>query len=629
MLSRLIAWSLRNVVLVLLLTVGIIAAGIYALLKTPLDALPDLSDVQVIVYTEYSGQGPQVVEDQVTYPLTTAMLAVPRSKVVRGFSFFGASFVYVIFEDGTDIYWARSRVLEYLNTAAERLPQGVTPTLGPDATGVGWVYQYALTSDRHDLGELRAMQDWFVRYQLTKARGVAEVASVGGFVKQYQVTVDPHKLHAYGIDLETVMRAIRENNRDVGGRVVEMAEREYMVRGRGYLRGTDDLERIVLDVRGGHAGAAARRRAHRDRAGRAARHHGAERGGGGGRRHRDGALRRQCARRHPLPERAHCRDRLGSSGRCSAADSLRPLRADPPRDSNAAQDADRGEPHRRARLRPVSSARAQCTGGNRDAACRCADGLHRDARAGHELQHHEPRRHRDRDRRDGRRGDRDDRERAQAHRARRRQPLAAAVDDRRVPRGRACPVLQPADHHGVLPSRLRARGAGRTAVPPACLDQDLRDGGGGAAVGHPGARADAALHPRQDPAGAQQPGEPDADRTLSPGDPARAAPQGGHAGAGRGRARADRRAGEPHRERVHADAQRGHAAVHAGDAARPVGYQGRRAAPAAGPHHQELPGGGIGIRQGRARPHRHGSRADGDVRDGDQSRTREPSGAPA
>jgi Cu(I)/Ag(I) efflux system membrane protein CusA/SilA len=251
MLSRLIAWSLRNVVLVLLLTVGIIAAGIYALLKTPLDALPDLSDVQVIVYTEYGGQGPQVVEDQVTYPLTTAMLAVPRSKVVRGFSFFGASFVYVIFEDGTDIYWARSRVLEYLNTAAERLPQGVTPTLGPDATGVGWVYQYALTSDRHDLGELRAMQDWFVRYQLTKARGVAEVASVGGFVKQYQVTVDPHKLHAYGIDLETVMRAIRENNRDVGGRVVEMAEREYMVRGRGYLRGTDDLERIVLASEGG------------------------------------------------------------------------------------------------------------------------------------------------------------------------------------------------------------------------------------------------------------------------------------------------------------------------------------------------------------------------------------------
>ena len=251
MLTRLIDWSLRNVVLVLLLTAGTIGAGVYSLLKTPLDALPDLSDVQVILYTEYGGQGPQVVEDQVTYPLTTAMLAVPRSKVVRGFSFFGASFVYVIFEDGTDIYWARSRVLEYLNTVSQRLPAGVTPTLGPDATGVGWVYQYALTSDRHDLGELRAIQDWFVRYQLTKAHGVAEVASVGGFVKQYQVTADPHKLHAYGIDLETVMRAIRENNRDVGGRVVEMAEREYMVRGRGYLRGKEDIERIVLKSEGG------------------------------------------------------------------------------------------------------------------------------------------------------------------------------------------------------------------------------------------------------------------------------------------------------------------------------------------------------------------------------------------
>ena len=251
MLTRLIDWSLRNVVLVLLLTAGTIGAGVYSLLKTPLDALPDLSDVQVILYTEYGGQGPQVVEDQVTYPLTTAMLAVPRSKVVRGFSFFGASFVYVIFEDGTDIYWARSRVLEYLNTVSQRLPAGVTPTLGPDATGVGWVYQYALTSDRHDLGELRAIQDWFVRYQLTKAHDVAEVASVGGFVKQYQVTADPHKLHAYGIDLETVMRAIRENNRDVGGRVVEMAEREYMVRGRGYLRGKEDIERIVLKSEGG------------------------------------------------------------------------------------------------------------------------------------------------------------------------------------------------------------------------------------------------------------------------------------------------------------------------------------------------------------------------------------------
>ncbi|MBP6817643.1 MAG: efflux RND transporter permease subunit, partial [Burkholderiaceae bacterium] len=212
----------------------------------PIDALPDLSDVQVIVYTEYPGQAPQVVEDQVTYPLTTAMLSVPKSKVVRGFSFFGASFVYIIFEDGTDIYWARSRVLEYLNFAAGRMPKGITPQIGPDATGVGWVYQYALLAKDKTLAELRSIQDWYVRYQLTKAHGVAEVASVGGFVQTYQVTVDPVKLRAYGIPLMKVAQVIRDSNRDVGGRAVEMAETEYMVRGKGYLRGKADIEMLVV-----------------------------------------------------------------------------------------------------------------------------------------------------------------------------------------------------------------------------------------------------------------------------------------------------------------------------------------------------------------------------------------------
>ena len=251
MLNKVIEWSVRNRFLVLLATLFITLAGIYALVKTPLDALPDLSDVQVIVYTEYSGQAPQVVEDQVTYPLTTAMLAVPKSKVVRGFSFFGASFVYVIFEDGTDIYWARSRVLEYLNSIAGRLPKNVSPQLGPDATGVGWVYQYAVLSDKHNLAELRTMQDWYLRYQLTKAHGVAEVASIGGFVQQYQVTVDPVKLRAYGIPLSKVSQVIRESNRDVGGRVVEMAETEYMVRGKGYLRGKSDIENLVVKAERG------------------------------------------------------------------------------------------------------------------------------------------------------------------------------------------------------------------------------------------------------------------------------------------------------------------------------------------------------------------------------------------
>ncbi|MBU1214790.1 MAG: CusA/CzcA family heavy metal efflux RND transporter, partial [Gammaproteobacteria bacterium] len=251
MLNSIIEWSAKNRFLVLLATLFITLSGIYALLKTPLDALPDLSDVQVIVYTEYAGQAPQVVEDQVTYPLTTAMLAVPKSKVVRGFSFFGASFVYVIFEDGTDIYWARSRVLEYLNQAAGRLPKSVSPQLGPDASGVGWVYQYALLSEKHDLAQLRTMQDWYLRYQLTKAQGVAEVASIGGQVQQYQVTVDPVKLRAYGIPLSRVSQVIRDGNRDVGGRVLEMAETEYMVRGRGYLRGKADIEMLVVKAERG------------------------------------------------------------------------------------------------------------------------------------------------------------------------------------------------------------------------------------------------------------------------------------------------------------------------------------------------------------------------------------------
>ena len=246
MLANIIDWSGQNRFLVLLATLFIILWGVFAVLRTPIDALPDLSDVQVIVYTEYPGQAPKVVEDQVTYPLTTAMLSVPKSKVVRGFSFFGASFVYIIFEDGTDIYWARSRVLEYLNFASSRMPKGVTPSLGPDATGVGWVYQYALLAKEKTLAELRTIQDWYVRYQLTKAHGVAEVASIGGFVQTYQVTVDPVKLRAYGIPLMKVAQVIRDSNRDVGGRVVEMAETEYMVRGEGYLTGRSDIEMLVV-----------------------------------------------------------------------------------------------------------------------------------------------------------------------------------------------------------------------------------------------------------------------------------------------------------------------------------------------------------------------------------------------
>jgi len=247
-LGRIIEASVRNKYLVILATVFLAAWGIWAMYRIPLDAIPDLSDVQVIVFTEYPGQGPRIVEEQVTYPLTTAMLAVPKTKVVRGYSFFGISFVYIIFADGTDIYWARSRVLEYLNFASKRLPAGVTPTLGPDATGVGWVYEYALVdkTGKNDLAKLRSLQDWYLRYELTAVDGVSEVASIGGMVKQYQVVVHPDKLAAYGIPIQKVRMAVQRSNNDVGGRLVEMGETEFMVRGLGYIKTLGDLRSIPL-----------------------------------------------------------------------------------------------------------------------------------------------------------------------------------------------------------------------------------------------------------------------------------------------------------------------------------------------------------------------------------------------
>jgi len=250
MIEKMIEWSIKNRFMALLAVTFVTLGGIFALAHIPLDAIPDLSDVQVIVYTEYPGQAPQVVEDQVTYPLTTAMLAVPYAKVVRGYSFFGFSFVYIIFEDGTDLYWARSRVLEYLNFVSGRLPKGVSPSLGPDATGVGWVFEYVLkdTTGKHDLQQLRSIQDWYLRYELAAVPGVSEVASIGGFVKQYQVEVDPNTLLAYNLPLEKVRTAIQRSNNDVGGRLIEMAETEFMVRGLGYFRSREDIENVSLGV---------------------------------------------------------------------------------------------------------------------------------------------------------------------------------------------------------------------------------------------------------------------------------------------------------------------------------------------------------------------------------------------
>jgi Cu(I)/Ag(I) efflux system membrane protein CusA/SilA len=246
MLEKIIEWSIKNKVIVIFMTVLVIGLGIKALLTTPIDAIPDLSDVQVIVYTEAKGQSPRIVEDQVTYPLTTSLVAVPGAKVVRGYSFFGYSLVYIIFKDGTDIYWARSRVIELLNYAQKKLPQGIIPTLGPDATGVGWVYEYALTSPTRSLAELRSLQDWYLKYQLTGVEGVSEVASIGGYVKQYQVTVDPVKLQSYGISINMVEMAIKNSNADVGGEVIEMAEAEFMIRGLGYIKSIDDIKNIPI-----------------------------------------------------------------------------------------------------------------------------------------------------------------------------------------------------------------------------------------------------------------------------------------------------------------------------------------------------------------------------------------------
>jgi len=252
MISGVISWSLRNRVLVLLASAGTVALGVWAMSSTPLDAIPDLSDVQVIVQTDYSEQAPQIVEDQVTYPIASEMLKVPGARVVRGYSFFGLSLVYVIFEDGTDIYWARSRVLEYLNGIGGDLPTGADPTLGPDATGVGWVYEYVLESDSLDLAELRSLQDWYIRYQLTSVPGVSEVASVGGFVKQYQVELDPERLRAFDIPATRVAQAIGSHNIDIGARVLEMGGREYMIRGLGYLRDIQDIEEVAVGAtRGG------------------------------------------------------------------------------------------------------------------------------------------------------------------------------------------------------------------------------------------------------------------------------------------------------------------------------------------------------------------------------------------
>ncbi len=384
---------------------ALVLGGVYAVKNIPLDAIPDLSDVQVIIYTEWPGQAPQIVQDQVTYPITTKMLSVPKATVVRGYSFYGFSFVYVIFQDGTDPYWARSRVLEYLNGMGGQLPQGVSPSLGPDATGVGWAFMYSLNSTNRDLAQLRSMQDWYLRYQLASVEGVSEVASVGGFVKQYQVTVDPAKLRAFNLSISDVATAVKRSNGEVGGRSIELSEKEFILRVKGYVQSLDDLRKVAVGV-GAKGVPILLRQVANVELGPDMRRGIAELNGegetvGGIVVVRYGANARQVIL--DVKKKLDAGDEGTAAGR-EIHHRLRPQRADPARRQNARRKAHRGKHRRGAGLPRLPDAPAQFPCGHHHPARRGADFVSRHVWPGHQLQHHVAGRHRHRHRRDGGRG---------------------------------------------------------------------------------------------------------------------------------------------------------------------------------------------------------------------------------
>ncbi len=619
MIARLIAWSARNLLLVLFGTGFAAAAGLYALTHLPLDAIPDLSDTQVIVYTEYPGQAPQVIEDQVTYPLTTAMLTVPKSKVVRGFSFFGVSFVYVIFEDGTDIYWARSRVLEFLNGAASRLPAGVAPTIGPDATGVGWVYQYAVMSKELNLADTRAIQDWNLKFALAKAEGVAEVASVGGFVKQYNVILDPQRMRDLGITVQKMRDAIRASNADVGGRTVELSEFEYVIRGKGYIKSINDLGNIVLKTNNGTP-----------------------------------VLLRDVARVELGPDERRGITELNGEGEVASGIVLQrfgvnaldvienvkkrfgEIASSLPKSVEIVPVYDRSNLIYAA----IDTLRHTLFEESVVVALVCivfllhvrsalvailmlpvgvlmAFGAMKLLGLGSNIMI--ARRHRDRDRRHGGRGDRHDRERPQASRTRGGRKIPRRHPDRRGVRGRAGAVLQPADHHRLVHADLHAGAAGRPAVQPARVHENLLDGGGGAVVGDAGPGVDGDLRARPDRCRAQESDQSLPDLDLSTRHQGRHARQDSGDRARARRARGEHLAGAPARHRIHAEPQRRHASVHADHAAGNLRHQGVGITADAGPHHPRVSGSRLGLWQGRARGDGDRSGALGDVRDRGQS----------
>ena len=628
MINAIIRASLENRPLVLLLAALLTAFGAWSFVNTPVDALPDLSDVQVIVRTPYPGQAPRVVEDQVTYPLTTSLLSVPGATTVRGYSFYGDSFVNVLFADGTDPYWARSRVLEYLSQATARLPEGVRPALGPDATGVGWIYQYALVdrTGKHDLAELRSIQDWFLKFELQALDGVAEVATVGGMVKQYQVVVDPLRLRGYGLSLMMIEKAIREGNQEVGGSVVEMAEAEYMVRATGYVRSIADLEQIPVmstkqgtpvllrDVAEVRLGPEMRRGiGELDGQGEAVGGVIVMRNGDNARATIERVTAKLDELKGSLPagvEIVTTYDRSALIGR--AEDNLKRKLLD--EFIVVALVCFVFLFHIRSGLIVVIVTPIAVL-----------SGVHRDAAAGHQRQHHVAGRHRHRDRHAGGRGDRDDRERAQEARARRgRRRRADARDLRRLPGGRAIAVLLADDRRAVVPAGVHAGSPGRAALRAARVHQDLRDGRGVAAVDHAGAGAHLPAGARQDPSRVGEPSEPRDDGGL-PAVPRARAPGAVGRDAGCDRTRAcDVVAGVPARHGVHAGTRRRRPSVHADDASRPVHRCGARAAAADGPADPHRTRSRARVRQGGPGGDGDRPRADRDVRDDHQAQAARP-----
>ena len=608
MLERVIQWSIDNRVFVSLAALFIAAAGILALGRAQIDAIPDLSDVQVIVYTEYLGQAPRIVEEQVTYPLTTQLLAAPFASAVRGYSFFGYSFVHVIFEDGTDPYWARARVLEYLNHAAGRLPPGVTPTLGPDATGVGWAFMYALTSDRHDLGELRSIQDWYLKYELTAVPGVAEVASVGGFVRQYQITVDPDQLRAHGVPIARIRAAVQASNSDVGARSLEIAEKEFMIRGLGYIQSLDDIRKIALgtddrgmpillrDVAQVRMGPEMRRGiAELDGEGEAV---------GGIVVVRHGADTRQVIRdvkarlaevEAGLPDGVEVRVAYDRTGLIEGGH----------RQPDGQPRAATG--HRRADLPRLPAARQKRPGGRDQPAGGHPDRVHRHGPAGAHRQHHVARRHCGCDRHHGGCRHRDGGERPPAP-CRRPGPVPALAGHHRIgPGSGAVAVFRAPGDRRVVPARVCPGSAGRQALQAARLHQDLCHGCRGPARadpdpgtgGLPGAWA-VVVRPAQ-------PGEPLLQLAVPARSRAGAQIQGRRAvrgGVGAGRHRG---AVRPARHGIHAVAVGRRPALHADHLPGHLHHQGAGTAAADRPHHRRFPGGGPGIRE--SRPRRDGHRS--------------------